>query len=127
MDFTAFKFLVTIIDMFEHLFHTHNKISVSDLAQLLNLPKREDELFVDVRRGDEWNRAHIDGFTHIALSELPLHVAELATRKKVFFICLSGGRSMDACDMMKKAGYENAYTVTGGIEAWGAKNYPLVT
>lgn len=112
--------------MFEHFFHRYNKITVSDLAQLLDLPSNDDAVFVDVRRGDEWNNAHILGFTHITLSELPLHVAQLATHAKIYFICLSGNRSENACDTMKAAGYENAFTITGGIVAWASKNYPLV-
>jgi rhodanese-related sulfurtransferase len=114
--------------MFEHFFRKYNKISVSELAALLDVPHKNEEgtAFIDVRRGDEWNNAHIDGFTHIALSELPLHLKELSTYKKVYFICRSGNRSEKACDMMKDIGYENAVTVTGGIVAWAEKELPLV-
>jgi rhodanese-related sulfurtransferase len=112
--------------MFGHFFRSYNKISVSELAKLLSLPEKDDAAFIDVRRGDEWNNAHIDGFTHIALSELPLHIKELTTYKKVYFICRSGSRSEKACDMMKDIKYENAFTVSGGIVAWAEKELPLI-
>ncbi len=112
--------------MFEHFFHSHNKISVSELAALLNMPEKDGVGFIDVRRGDEWNNAHIGGFAHIPLSGLPLHTKELAAYKKIYFICRSGGRSEKACDIMQGVGYENSYTVTGGIIAWAEKELPLV-
>lgn len=112
--------------MFEHWFRTYNKIAVSELATLLALPEKYGAAFIDVRRGDEWNDAHIDGFTHIALSELPLHTKQLSSYKKIYFICRSGGRSERACDLMKEIGYGDAYTVTGGIVAWAKKDLPLV-
>jgi rhodanese-related sulfurtransferase len=112
--------------MFEYWFRKYNKITVPELAALLDLPEKDGAVFIDVRRGDEWNNAHIAGFTHIALSELRLHAQQLATHKKVYFICRSGGRSEKACDIMRETGYENAYTVTGGIVAWAEKDLPLV-
>lgn len=113
--------------MFGQFFHSYNKISVSDLATLLESPEvKRDVAFIDVRRGDEWNSGHIADFTHIALSELPLHTNELMGYKKIYFICRSGGRSEKACDIMKAAGYENSYTVNGGIMAWAEKELPVI-
>lgn len=112
--------------MFDFLFQKQNSINIDELAVLLQSGEKDDAAFIDVRRGDEWNNAHIDGFTHIALSELPLNANQLSSYKKLYFICRSGGRSKMACDIMKKAGYEHAFTVTGGIVAWAEKNLPLV-
>ena len=112
--------------MFGNFFRKYNKITASELAALLASHEKDDAAFIDVRRADEWNNAHIGGFTHIALSELPLHQKQLATYKNVYFICRSGGRSERACDMMKDIGYKNAFTITGGIVAWAKKDLPLL-
>ena len=93
---------------------------------LLESPEKNNAAFVDIRRGDEWNNAHVAGFTHIALSELRLHAKQLTTYQKIYFICRSGSRSEQACDIMREAGYENAYTVTGRLVAWAKKEFPLV-
>jgi rhodanese-related sulfurtransferase len=112
--------------MFERFFHKYNKITVSELAVLLDLPEKDGAAFIDVRRGDEWNKAHIDGFTHIALADLPLHAKQLTAYKKIYFLCQSGSRSKKACDIMEHIGYEYAFTVSGGLMAWAEHDLPLV-
>lgn len=103
------------------------KVSVDEVHELLKFPAKDDVAFIDVRRGDEWNTGYIQGFRHIALADLPLHATQLATLSKVYFICHSGNRSLQACAILKRAGSENGYTVSGGIAAWHKKGYPIVS
>jgi rhodanese-related sulfurtransferase len=45
----------------------------------------------------------------------------------LFFMCRSGGRSLDAAAAMTAAGYRNCFNVTGGFEStegWKASNLP---
>lgn len=102
------------------------KVSVEELRELLKSPAKDTIAFVDVRRGDEWNTGYIPGFRHITLHDLPLHASQLSGYAQIYFICRSGGRSEEACAIMHDAGYENAFSVSGGILAWHKKGYPMV-
>jgi len=110
--------------LFSGLFHSVKAASVDEVRSLLE-QHDPNIAFIDVRRGDEWNAGHIDGFQHIPLDSLPVHMNELKSYGKVYFLCHSGGRSTRACHMIEKAGYEEAYNVKGGIAGWIAKKFPV--
>lgn len=115
--------------MFEKItewFQGCKKASVEEVHELLRSPEKDKIAFIDVRRGDEWNTGYAEGFNHIALVDLPLHLSQLSSYEKVYFMCRGGVRSEQACAIMKKAGYENAFSVSGGILAWHKKGYPVV-
>lgn len=42
----------------------------------------------------------------------------------LFFICHSGGRSLDAAIAMTAQGYRHCFNVTGGFEGWKATQLP---
>jgi rhodanese-related sulfurtransferase len=51
---------------------------------------------IDVRGTGEYSEAHIPEAKNIPLHLLPLRIAELDKKKKIVFICRSGGRSGQA-------------------------------
>jgi rhodanese-related sulfurtransferase len=66
-----------------------------ELASLLE--KSPDTLeLIDVRGTDEYSEVHIPEAKNIPLHLLPLRVMELDKKKKIVFICRSGGRSGQA-------------------------------
>ncbi len=106
---------------------TCKKVSVTEVHDLLLSPTKENIGFIDVRRGDEWNMGYIEGFTHITLVDLPLHASQLSSYAQIYFISRDGRRSEEACEIMHKAGYENAFSVSGGILAWHKKHYVMIS
>jgi rhodanese-related sulfurtransferase len=40
-------------------------------------------------------------------------------------VCDSGQTSGKAAAVLRKAGYENSFSLRGGIQAWRAENLPL--
>jgi rhodanese-related sulfurtransferase len=102
------------------------KASVTEVHDLLLSPAKENIGFIDVRRGDEWNMGYIEGFTHIALVDLPLHAHQLLSYAQIYFISRDGRRSEEACAIMHEAGYENAFSVSGGVLAWHKKRYAMI-
>lgn len=102
------------------------KASVEEVHDLLLSAPKDKIAFIDVRRGDEWNTGYIEGFRHIPLVDLDLHASQLSSYEKIYFICRSGSRSEAACAIMKNAGYENTYSISGGILAWHKKGYAMI-
>ncbi len=102
----------------------YGNISIDELRTAIEKPP-EGALFVDVRRKEEWDAGHIDGFRHIPLAELEEHLETLKKYALVYLLCHSGGRSRRACDMLASAGHSGAMNVLGGITAWIARGYPI--
>jgi molybdopterin/thiamine biosynthesis adenylyltransferase/rhodanese-related sulfurtransferase len=73
---------------------------------------------LDVRESFERDIATIDGAEHIPLGELSERMDELSRDKKLVVHCKSGGRSAKAVGLLRDAGFEDVWNVTGGINAW---------
>jgi rhodanese-related sulfurtransferase len=77
-------------------------------------------IIVDVREDSEWNEQHIPGAIHIPLAQLNDRLSELKQYKDspVITQCRSGGRSAQAFDVLKSAGFSRVYNMEGGLIAW---------
>jgi rhodanese-related sulfurtransferase len=80
----------------------------------------EKAVIVDVRNDSEWNGRHIPGAIHIPLAQLNERLSELKQYKDspVITQCRSGGRSAQAYEELKSAGFSKVYNMDGGIIAW---------
>jgi rhodanese-related sulfurtransferase len=78
---------------------------------------------IDVREENEWNAGHSDLFTLHPLSTF--EAGKISTDKPVIFICRSGKRSAQACDLLQAHGVE-ASNMTGGMLEWQALQLPMV-
>ena len=86
----------------------------------------ERGIMVDVREADELVAdGRVEGAEHIPLGELSERAAELPADRPVVLICRSGVRSAMAADALRASGFE-AYSVDGGILAWGRDGLPIV-
>jgi rhodanese-related sulfurtransferase len=83
--------------------------------------------FLDVRNPDEWYPSHIAGSILIPLGELEKRVKELPQDKEIVVVCRSGNRSSAGRDILKKAGFTQITSMTGGMNAWNAAGYPTVS
>ena len=73
-------------------------ITSSKLASLLEESPSTIDM-IDVRRVDEYTEVHIPGTKNIPLDSLPLRMSEIDREKQIIFICKSGGRSGQACEL----------------------------
>jgi rhodanese-related sulfurtransferase len=83
--------------------------------------------FLDVRNPDEWYPSHIAGSTLVPLGELEKRIKELPQDKEIVVVCRSGGRSSAGRGILKKAGFSQVSSMTGGMNAWNAAGYPIVS
>lgn len=81
---------------------------------------------IDVREPHEWAIGYINGARLIPLGELAGRVDELDGEQKIVTYCHTGVRSLHACAILKRAGYEGARSLRGGIEAWSTEVDPSV-
>ncbi len=72
---------------------------------------------LDVRREGEWQAGHIDGVDWYPLDRFKAALPQLERNGPVAVHCKSGYRSMIACSLLERAGY-NVVNVIGGFDAW---------
>lgn len=80
---------------------------------------------LDVREDVEWAHGHIEGATHIPLSELPGRVGDLPDGQTLV-VCKMGGRSAQATMYLAAQGYE-VVNLSGGMVDWQAAGRPMVS
>jgi hypothetical protein len=78
-------------------------------------------VILDVRTEDEFNEGIIPGAINIDIYKgqgFIYSIEELDRSKNYYVYCRSGGRSGQACSIMRELGFENAYNLLGGIMNW---------
>jgi rhodanese-related sulfurtransferase len=80
---------------------------------------------VDVRETYERDAGHIEGTLHIELERLSASAEQIDRTRPVVFHCRLGMRSAMAANAFRAAGFD-AYTLTGGLQAWVDAGLPLV-
>src|SRR5688572_1343923 len=94
-------------------------VSVRELKQKMD--GGEALTLIDVREPYEYEIARIPGSRLIPLGELETRVGELPRTGTLVLQCHSGGRSEHAVRLLQGAGFENAYNLVGGIDAWSVE------
>ncbi len=86
-----------------------------------------DAFFLDVRTPPEWADYHIPNTVLIPLDELPNRLDEVPRGRPIVVVCRSGNRSAVGRDILKQAGFEPVTSMAGGVTAWRAAGYPVVS
>ena len=82
---------------------------------------------LDVRREGEWQAGHIAEADWWPLDKFKAALPQIDIGTPVAVHCKSGYRSMIACSLLKRAGYENVTNVIGGFDAWQQAKLPCQT
>lgn len=96
-------------------------------AQLTNLINRESALLVDVSAIAEFEKGHILGAKHVAMSQFDPDNKLLAKAKElpVAVVCRTGQSSSEAAKRLHKAGFTRVYWLNDGLNAWIQADLPL--
>lgn len=84
-------------------------------------------VLIDVREADEYAREHILGSRLVPLSAYDRHDFDREAGKAVVFHCRSGSRTQVNADRLLARGFDDAYQLEGGIEAWKKAGLPVHT
>jgi len=100
--------------------------SVSTLQATL-LINQQNALVLDVREAAEYEKGHLLNARNIALGELEARAAEIEKykAKPVIIVCETGNRSGRAAAALRRHGFEQVFTLGGGIGAWKQAGLPL--
>jgi len=73
---------------------------------------------IDVRSPAEYARGHIPKARLIPLGELESRGEELKKDRDIILYCQSSSRSRHGARILAKLGYENVFSMSGGIVRW---------
>jgi rhodanese-related sulfurtransferase len=100
--------------------------SLSTLQATL-LINQQNALVLDVREAADYEKGHMLNARNIALGELESRAAEIEKykAKPLIVVCDDGNRSGRAATALRKQGFEQVFTLSGGIGAWRQAGLPL--
>ena len=91
------------------------------------LDKGEKFVLVDVREESEYAAGHLPGAVHMSKGvierDVEKEVPDPATPLVLY--CGGGFRSALAADNLQKMGYQNVFSMDGGMRGWREKGYPV--
>ncbi|WP_110111826.1 MBL fold metallo-hydrolase [Bacillus sp. CGMCC 1.16541] len=110
---------------------TVNHISVKELTKkILN---HENLFILDVRNKDAFDDWKVEG-KHVHIMNTPYFdlmegidpiVNDLPKSDPIYVICAKGGSSQMVAEQIAEAGYDNVYSVEGGMKAWSEHLEPV--
>ena len=108
-----------------HLQNRGQRLSPLQATQKINHGKT---VIVDVRDSEAFAASHIRDAINIPLKDLSSRIGELAKHKAktVIVVCQSGAQSSRATTQLNREGFEQAYSLEGGLAAWQAQGLPVV-
>ncbi len=103
----------------------YKALTPAGLTQLIN---RNNALLIDVSSIQDYEKGHVPGARHVAMSQFDPESKDLAKAKNlpVAIYCKSGQTAGMAAKRLKKAGFTEVYTLDGGLRTWIEAQLPLV-
>lgn len=108
------------------LWQTLQKGSGVGTAEAVMLINREKGVLIDVSEPAEYAAGHPAGACNVPLAQLT-GAKELPSNKAlpIILVCASGARASRAAGQLRKAGYERAVAIQGGLAAWREASLPV--
>lgn len=103
----------------------YKALTPAGLTQLIN---RNNALLIDVSSIQDYEKGHVPGARHVAMSQFDPESKDLAKARElpVAIYCKTGQTSGTAAKRLKKAGFSDVYTLDGGLRTWMEAQLPLV-
>ncbi|KTC65553.1 Rhodanese domain protein (plasmid) [Legionella adelaidensis] len=82
---------------------------------------------IDVRENEEWEESRIPGALHIPKDEITQQIEKHIPdrHQPIYLHCRAGARSLYAARCLIDMGYQEVYSVNGGISEWEMNGYPI--
>lgn len=98
-------------------------ISAQEAVRLIN----QGATVVDLRDAGKFSGGHIVDSVNLSPAEVTGDPeARLKKKRPVLLVCDNGSHSARLVDSLRKAGFENAWSLEGGLASWQRENLPVV-
>ena len=84
----------------------------------------ENAVLIDVRTPEEYEEGHLEGALNLNWydEDFLQQLEGIDKEQKVYVYCKVGGRSASAAKLLDSLGYKKVIDLTGGYDAWKAKD-----
>ena len=91
------------------------------------LDKGDNVNLIDVREDNEWDLGRIPTAIHLGKGIIERDIESVAKNREMELIlyCQGGFRSALAAESLKKMGYKNVYSMSGGCSSWAGNEFPI--
>jgi rhodanese-related sulfurtransferase len=103
----------------------YQDVTVEQAYELINNTK--GLVILDVRTLDEFNSGHIAGAIFFPVNTIQGNISKLDPQSYILVTCGTGTRSAQASTILANNGFHHVYNMLGGLTAWKAANYPVVS
>jgi rhodanese-related sulfurtransferase len=99
-------------------------VNTLEATQMIN---RQDALLLDVREQAEYAQSHILNARGLPLSQLEARIGDIEKYKDkpLIVYCATDNRSSTAVAKLKKRGFSNVVSLSGGFSAWQSAGLPV--
>jgi rhodanese-related sulfurtransferase len=121
----AILLLALIVMQVSALFSKVRELSPAGLTHLIN---RENPLLIDLSAIAEFEKMHVPGAKHVAMSQFDPENKDLAKAKELPVVVMDKdgrGNSIKAAQRLVKAGFAKVHHLDGGVLAWHAAQLPV--
>ncbi len=118
-------FVALVITTIKSMTSKVKNVSTQELVQLVN---KENAKVVDVRAKEEFRKGHIVGAVNQTMSEIKnnqISSLESARKSPSILVCNAGMTSGQAAQLLVAQGFEQVYSLKGGMGDWQAANLPV--
>jgi rhodanese-related sulfurtransferase len=118
--------IAVIANEVSRLTRGYTALTPAGLTQLVN---RDNALLIDVSSIQDYEKGHIPGARHVAMSQFDPESKELTKVRElpVVIVCRTGQTSAAAAKRLTKAGFTKVHALDGGLRAWTEAQLPLAT
>ena len=117
--------LAVIVVQAQLMFSKIKELTPAGLTGLIN---RDNPLLIDLSALADFEKMHVPGAKHVAMSQFDPEKKELAQAKSLPVVVMDKdgrGNSAKAAQRLLKAGFEKVHTLGGGVLAWHAAQLPV--
>jgi rhodanese-related sulfurtransferase len=116
--------LALVVSEAQRFTRGYKALTPAGLTQLVN---RENALLIDVSSLQDFEKGHIPGARHVAMSQFDPENKDLAKARElpVATYDRNGTISGQAAQRLVKAGFTKVYWLEGGLAAWSEAQLPL--
>ena len=107
------------------LFRKYKELSPAGLTLLIN---RESPLMIDLSAYADFEKVHVPGAKHVAMSQFDPESKELANARELPVVVMDKdgrGASIKAAQRLVKAGFTKVSVLGGGVAAWQQAQLPV--
>lgn len=93
-----------------------------NVEQAKNMMTKKNVVVIDIRDEQSFMAGHIEGATRIDNLNIQQFIEETASDSKVLVCCYHGISSLSAAAYLESQGFQNLYSLDGGMTQWLLQN-----